>query len=62
MKTIKQRATIISMDDHNKNFEVKITNCLATHCAGSKGYVLLPQPEDKVGNYFEVGDEIFSKN
>ncbi len=30
MKTQKQRALITSIDDLNKNFEVKMTNCLTT--------------------------------
>lgn len=55
---IKQRALITSIDDHNKSFEVKITNCQAGLEAGSDGNVLLPMLSAKLGDYFEVGDEI----
>ena len=58
MKAIKQRATIISIDHLNKNFEVKTTNSPEENYSYSYGYVQLPLPEDKVGDYFEVGDVI----
>jgi len=53
-----KRATIVSIDVLNKNFEVKSSNCLTTLEAGDNGSVLLPLPKDKFGGYFEVGDEI----
>ena len=53
-----QRATIVSINNLNKNFEVKITNYPAALEAGDNGYVLLPLPEDNLGDYFEVGDDI----
>ena len=58
MKVNKQRATIVSIDHLNKNFEAKSSNCLTTLEAWDNGSVLLPLPKNKFGGYFEVGDEI----
>ncbi len=53
-----QRALITSINDLNKNFEVKITRCLAALEAGDNGKVLLSLPKKQFSAYFEVGDEI----
>ena len=54
----KQRATIVSIDDLNKSFEVKITNCPTSLYVDSDDNVLLPLPKEQFSDYFEVGDEI----
>lgn len=38
----KKRATIVSINDLNKNFEVKIANCPTILEAGYNSHVLLP--------------------
>jgi hypothetical protein len=58
-----QRAIITSINDHNKNFEVKITNYPTDNFTLSfegddDGNVLLSLPKEKYGDYFEVGDVI----
>lgn len=58
MKTNNQRATITSINDLNKNFEVKITNCQTAHYAGDNGHVFLTLPKERFSDYFEVGDEV----
>lgn len=58
----KQRAIITSINDLKKNFEVKITNCPTAREAGDNGYVLIPLPEDNLGDYFEVEDVIEFKS
>ena len=58
---IKQTALITSIDNLNKNFEVKITDHLKDSFGRSlegDGNVLLPLPREKFSDYFEVGDEI----
>jgi len=63
MKTNNQKALITSIDDLNKNFEVKITSCPISHYAkGADSEKLLPLPKSMFGEYFEVGDEIEFKN
>lgn len=54
----KHRAIIVSINDLNKCFEVKITNCLAALYADSDGNVWLPLPKEKFSDYLEIGDEI----
>lgn len=55
---IKQRATIVSINDINKVFEVKISDYPKALEVGENGNVLLPMPSAKLGDYFEVGDLI----
>lgn len=54
----KHTATIVSINDLNKNFEVKITNNSTALCAADNGKVLLPLPKEKFRDFFEVGDVI----
>ncbi|MBL4941605.1 MAG: hypothetical protein JKY81_08070 [Colwellia sp.] len=63
MKIIKQRATIVSIDDLNKYFEVKIADypkdSFTLTLEGDEGdNVLLPLAKGKLSNYFEIGDEV----
>lgn len=53
-----QRATIVSINDLNKNFKVKITNCPTGLEADENGKVLLSLPKEQFSVYFEVGDDI----
>lgn len=55
---IKQRAIIVSINDLNKSFEVKVANCPTALEADENGNVLLPLPKDGLGKHFEIGDEI----
>jgi len=47
----KQTATITSIDDHNKSFEVKITNCPKAPDADAYGNVLLQLPKEQFSDY-----------
>jgi hypothetical protein len=63
MKTIKQTATITSIDNPNKVFEVKVAeyptdNFTITLESDEDGNVLLPMLSAKLGDNFEVGDVI----
>ena len=60
MKTTKQRATIVSIDELNKSFEVKMIEFpfSFTLTLENKDDVLLPMPKGKLGDYIEVGDLI----
>jgi len=62
MKTNNQRATITSIDDINKSFEVKMLEFQFTITLTLKSEddanVLLPMPRGKLGDYLEVGDLI----
>ena len=65
----KLRATITSIEDNNKSFEVKMTefyNFSFTLTLESENDILLPMPKGKLGHYLEVGDliefEINSQN
>ncbi|NQY87443.1 MAG: hypothetical protein HRT51_06745 [Colwellia sp.] len=62
MKANNQRATITSIDDLNKSFEVKMIEfqldfTLTLESEGDAN-VLLPMPRGKLGDYLEVGDVI----
>ena len=57
----KQRATIVSINDLNKYFEVKVADyptqeCTLTLESDEDGNVLLPLSKEKFGDYFEVDD------
>lgn len=60
MKTIRQRATLLLIDDLNKFFEVKMIGFqfTLTLTLKSEGDVLLSMPRGKLGDYLEVGDLI----
>ncbi|MFT6246944.1 MAG: sporulation-control protein spo0M [Cognaticolwellia sp.] len=58
---IKQVATITSINDLNKSFEVKTTefhNFSFTLTIESDNELLLPMTKGKLGNYLDVGGEI----
>jgi hypothetical protein len=54
----KQTATILSIDDLNKSFEVKITNCLTALEDSADSDTLLPLEKEKLSVFFEIGDVI----
>lgn len=60
MKTIYQRAIILSINDLNKSFEVKMIEFQLdfTLALESEDDVLLPIPKGKLADYIEVGDVI----
>jgi hypothetical protein len=53
-----QRATITSINNLNKNFEVKTTNYPSALEAADNGNLILPLPKGNLGDYFEIGDVI----
>ena len=53
-----QRALITSIDDPNKVFEVKITNCPTAVVVGANTKKSLPLPTEQFSAYFEIGDVI----
>lgn len=53
----KQRATITSINDFNKSFEVKITNCQAALEADESVNVLIPMLSAKLGDGIEFNEQ-----